>query len=159
MRRGLSTQAHDDDFTTSIYFVFDALSTAHHSAYRICIFWSHLIPRHGSSTYDAAHFPNPFASQSTDTDHFGWEVTFCFGHDGHSEDGWGCTFPSGFFLHGRAFVLLELHHDDLSGWRRGEIGITSIPPSFCLLFRRPEKGAVVAVLVQLSTAKYSPLFR
>lgn len=48
----------DDDFTTSIYLLFDALSTAHHSAYRICIFWSHLIPRHGSSTFDTAHFPS-----------------------------------------------------------------------------------------------------
>lgn len=34
------------------------------------------------------------------------------------------------------------------------------PPLFFLFFsRRPEKGAAVAVLVQLSTAKYSPFFR
>lgn len=47
------------------------------------------------------------------------------------------------FLHGRtaAFVLLEPHHDDVSGWRRGEIGsITSIPPFLVYFFRRPEKG-------------------
>lgn len=48
-----------------------------------------------------------------------------------------------FFLHGRtaAFVFLEPHHDDVSGWRRGEIGsITSIPPFLVYFSRRPEKG-------------------
>jgi len=119
---------------------FHALSTAHHSTYRICIFWSHLIPRHGSSTYDAAHFPSPSHHGPQIRTILVGRLRLVFGSHGHSEDGWGCTFPSGLFMHGRtAFVLWSPITMDSGGGEERLASHWNYTPFF-VYFPGPRRG-------------------